>query len=460
MRIAPVLGVIGALAVGLLAAVAPPGHAFPVPKGKAPPVVEAPIDPAVVQLVKDLGANDYRTREKAAQQIAAKGEKALPDLRRSLAAVTDPEVTRRLSVLVRKMDHDRLVAPKRVTLPKKERSLKEALAEIAKQTGYNIDDRSLGNGGDGKHTFDFENVPFWEAVDKVANAGGLNVVTDYDDETIRVWNQNSVNPYVSYAGPFRFLANSINSNKSVSLAGVGRQTGVTRPPEYLSLQFQVHSEPKNPLLGVTQAEVIVATDETGASLVPARNDENMRVHRVGYYNPGNRSHNATAGLNLVRADRNATTIKVLRAKIGIILLAAVVPDVVVTDPVKVKNQKFVGRTVDLDIDSVAEANGNYTVAFTARRVGQEGNQPDYNWMNNIWQKMELQDAAGNKYHGNNWNWGQNNGMAVSMTVTFGPNDRRGNAPKVKPGPAVKFIFNEWQSVTHEVTFEFKNVPLP
>lgn len=460
MRIAPVVGVLGALTVALVG-VAPPGHAFPVPKGaKAPPVVDAPIDPAIVQLVKDLGANDYRTREKAGQQIAAKGEKALPDLRRALAATADPEVVRRLAGLVRKMDHDRLVAPKRVTLPKKERSLKEALAEIAKQTGYTIDDRSLGTGGDGRHTFEFENLPFWQALDKVTSAGGLNVVTDYDDETIRVWNQNSVNPYVSYAGPFRFVANSINSSKNVSLAGVGRTTGITRPAEYLNLQFQVHSEPKNPLLGVTQAEVILATDEHGSSLVPPKNDENVRYHRVGYYNSGNRGLNATAGVGLVRADKSATTIKVLRGKIGIILLAAIVPDVVVNDPLKVKNQKFVGRTVELDVDSVAEANGSYTVAFTARRAGAEGQQPDYNWMNNVWQRMDLQDAAGNKYHGNNFNWGQNNGMAVSMTVMFGPNDRRGNAPKVKPGPAVKLVFNEWQSVTHEVTFEFKDVPLP
>jgi hypothetical protein len=459
MRSAPVVGVIGALAIAL-AVVVPPGHAFPVPRAAPAPVVEQPIDPEIQRLVKDLGANDYRTREKAGQQLSAKGEKALHDMRRALAGVTDPEVSRRLSVLVRKMDHDRLVAPKRVSLPKKERSVKETLAEIGNQTGYKIDERSLGTAGDNRHTFELDNLPFWEAIDRVANAAGLNVVTDFDDDTVRVWNQNSVNPYVSYAGPFRFLATNIGSSKNVSLSGVGRQTGITRPPEYLSLQFQVQSEPKNPLLGVTQAEVLVATDENGASLVPSKNDDQMRYHRVGYYNPGYRGHNATAGLSLVRGDKNATTIKTLRGKIGIILLAAVVPDIVVSDPLKVKNQKFVGRTVELDVDSVNEANGSYTVAFTARRAGVEGNQPDYNWMNNIWQKMELQDAAGNKYHGNNWNWGQNNGMAVSMTVTFGPNDRRGNAPKVKPGPAVKLVFNEWQSVTHEVTFEFKNVPLP
>src|SRR5262249_23591459 len=154
------------------------------------------------------------------QQLAARGDKALADMRRCLAATADPEVSRRLSVLVRKMDHDRLVAPKRVTLARKDRTLKEAFDEIQKQTGYRIDLNAGGPGGDAtKYPFEFDNLSFWEAVDKVATAGGMTVYADYDDESIRVWNQESVNPYLSYAGPFRFVATNINSSKNVQLSG-------------------------------------------------------------------------------------------------------------------------------------------------------------------------------------------------------------------------------------------------
>ena len=63
--------------------------------------------------------------------------------------------------------------------------------------------------------------------------------------------------------------------------------------------------------------VIAATDETGASLIPPKGDENMRgVHRTMYYNPGYRGHNAYGNLNLVRGDKSATMMKVLKGKIG------------------------------------------------------------------------------------------------------------------------------------------------
>ena len=55
------------------------------------------------------------------------------------------------------------------------------------------------------------------AVDKVANASGCVVYgEDYGDDNIRVYNQDSINPHVAYAGPFRFLATNINSNDSIA----------------------------------------------------------------------------------------------------------------------------------------------------------------------------------------------------------------------------------------------------
>ena len=47
-----------------------------------------------------------------------------------------------------------------------------------------------------------------------------------------------------------------------------------------------------------------------------------------------------------------------------------------------------------------------------------------------------------------------------MTLMFGDQDRRGNKTKAKLGPPVKLVVNEWLSITHEVTFEFKDIPLP
>ena len=48
-----------------------------------------------------------------------------------------------------------------------------------------------------------------------------------------------------------------------------------------------------------------------------------------------------------------------------------------------------------------------------------------------------------------------------MVVVFGTEDRRtGRASPVKLGPPKKFQLNEWLTVTHEVEFAFKDIPLP
>ncbi|MDB5312690.1 MAG: repeat protein [Gemmataceae bacterium] len=459
MRTAAGWAVIGILGAGVLTA----GAFQKVVVAAAPPaaqptVAAGPIDPTVADLVTALGDPDYRTREKAGQALEAKGDKILPDLRRAMTDADNPEVARRLAVLVRRMDHDRLVAPKRVTLAVKNKSAKDVFDEIAKQSGYRIEFQ--GNpAADQKYSFEFDKVPFWQVVDKVAEKTGTTATTEYDDEAIRVNAfSESANPYVAYAGPFRFMANSISSNRNVQLSGLNRGGIGNRSNESVHINFTIQSEPKNPILGTTNhmAEVLAAADETGASMVPPKDQNNG--YRAGYYNGSYQRHNVNGNINLVRGARDATTIKTLKAKMGIILLAGTVPEVVILDPLKTKNKKIVGRTVEIDFDSLAEQNGQYTATLTAKKVGADDqNGIDYNWSNNLWQKLELVDEKGNRYRAN-WGNVNNNGMAVHMTVPFAANDRRGQPQKL--GPPVKLIFNEWLQVTHEVTFEFKDVPLP
>lgn len=426
------------------------------------PLVAEKVDPTVAALITDLGSSDYRAREKAGSELTKLGEKALPAMRAVLLSTDDAEVQRRLVVLVRKMDTDRLVSPKRVTMSFKDKTVKAALDEISKQTGYKIEFSGGGGpGGDSaKHTFEFDNTPFWVAVDKVASAAGCVVFSDYDDETIRVYQQNTLNPYVTYAGPFRMLATNINSNRGIQLSGISRDGGNAHRNDYTNFQFQIQSEPKNPMLGVTQAEIITATDDLGGSLAPPPNPGN----RSYYENRGMRGHNTYGNLNLSRnGDRTATKVKTLKAKIGVILLSGTTPDIVVTDPLKVKTKSFIGRTVELDFGSLVEdpANkGTYTLEVTMRKAGvQNPEREDYNWANYVWNKIELLDAAGNRYRTYGPNNINNNGASVQLTLPYNSEDRR-TGKALKLGPPVKLLVNEWLSVTHEVTFEFKDIPLP
>src|SRR5262245_25970766 len=103
------------------------------------PLVAEKSDPEIAKLVKDIGDDDYRTREKPGRLLAALGEKALPQMRAELRSTDSPEVQRRLAVLIRKMDTERLVAPRRITIAKKQMTAKAAVDEIAKLSGYRIE---------------------------------------------------------------------------------------------------------------------------------------------------------------------------------------------------------------------------------------------------------------------------------------------------------------------------------
>jgi hypothetical protein len=457
MRTAAGLAIIAVAAIGSFA-VAGLKELFAAAPPSAPLVADAPPSPEVAKLITDLGAPDHRVREKAGATLEAKGDQVLPDLRRAIKNTESPEISRRLSVLIRKMEHDRLISPRRVTLSLKDRTLKQVFEEISKQTGYKIEYQH--NGVDQKHSFEFDKAPFWQAVDKVAETANLSIYADYGDDTIRVNSYSDAhNPYVAYAGPFRLVPTGINSNKSVQLSGINRRGFAPRPQEHVNLSFQIQSEPKNPILGTLQAEAIKAIDETGASLLPPRNDNNNSYRRSGYYSGGYRGHNAYANLSLVRGDRDAVKIKELKGKIGIILLAGTVPEVEIADPLKVKEKKLVGRNVEVDYNSTTEANGQYSVSLTVKKLGQQDpNNVDYNWSNNLWQKIELIDDQGNRFRTYGPNSQNNNGFSVSMTIMYGPDNRGGQ--QVKMGKPAKLIVNEWLQVTHEVQFEFKDIPLP
>jgi hypothetical protein len=68
--------------------------------------------------------------------------------------------------------------------------------------------------------------------------------------------------------------------------------------------------------------------------------------------------------------------------------------------------------------------------------------------------MELFDAKGRKYQSQGvTNFLNNSPTAVHATYQFMP-------PNGGVGPPAKFVFNQWLTMSHELEFEFKDLPLP
>jgi hypothetical protein len=459
MRITAITAVFGLLLVAAFAAGeknGPLGAAEP-----APGTPDASPDAATKQLIDDLNSDDWRTREKAGRALTAKGEAALPLLRKAMLATDSPEMQRRLTVLVRKMDHARLVEPKRVTLAVKDRTAKQIFEEITKQTGYKIE---FNDSADIKLSFDFKDTPFWQAVDTVANAAGCTLVTNYGDDVIRIFNQESMDPLVGYAGPFRILPTNISTSRSMQLSGISKRGENQRNNEYTNLSFQVQSEPKNPIISINQPEILEAKDDLGGSLLLSPEDRN-NFRTSHYFNGGSSRHSVYMSATLNHATRAATSIKSLKGRVTMALLAGTAPELVIADPLKVKKKEFIGRSADIELTSTdedANQKGNYSVSLTAKRHGAGdpiGN--DYMWAQNLWQRLELSDDKGNLYFCHGPTVHKNGGDSLQLVLTFGPNDNRTGRPGPnKLGPPTKLVLTEWLTAQHEVTFAFKDIPLP
>jgi hypothetical protein len=90
------------------------------------------------------------------------------------------------------------------------------------------------------------------------------------------------------------------------------------------------------------------------------------------------------------------------------------------------------------------------VQFTVNNKAAPG---DYTFMNTIYQRLELFDGAGVKYQNYGSSWGGGPAGVMNLTLTFGHFGGKIGSPK-------KFVYHHWVTKTHEISFEFKDLPLP
>lgn len=456
----PLACVAACLLTGLVA-VSGPAEQKPVGRVAPPPA------PAVDQLVANLGSDDYRTREKAGRDLLARGQAAVPAMRAAMLATGSPEVQRRLEVLVRKLDVERLTAPTRVTLSLKNKTAAEALAAIAEQTGYAIETPEDDEDDEPRHDFAFEAVPFWEAVDRVAGVSNGLVSRWRGAHSEFLFERQQASEQAVYAGPFRFDVTEVVVERSVAVSRTDRQKPRARAAATrLSVGFE--AEPKTPVLAVSRVEVLRAVDDRGASLLPVEDAEADQRGGLGVdaYGVG------ATDLTLRAPSREAEGIKSVKARIGLVLGARQVTDVVIKNPLDGKGRAVTGTATEVEVGKLrpdASTPGGYSldVKLTdreAERREKDGADGVWTWTDRserAWQLVELLDGRGNKYvthlpqaPGNQEPW------RFDGTVYFKPDDRLPPKQRPKLGPPATLVVHRWQTVSTTVEFEFKDLPLP
>ncbi|MCI0463458.1 MAG: hypothetical protein L0Z62_41500 [Gemmataceae bacterium] len=131
----------------------------------------------ITKLVSQLGSSKFTERDKAKRELEALGEAALPALRKAVQS-GDLETSRRAGELVKRLEQkitlDNLLAPKKLRLNVKDVPVPEAVAQLAKLSGYRIelmgDRAAMANR---KVTLDTGETTFWQALDQLCDKAGL-----------------------------------------------------------------------------------------------------------------------------------------------------------------------------------------------------------------------------------------------------------------------------------------------
>jgi hypothetical protein len=408
----------------------------------------------ISDLIAKLGDKNFRVRQAAGKALEDRGEEALPVLRQALGN-DDEEIRQRVEVLTQKIERSVLLTPKRVSISMKDRPIDEVVKELARQTGYKL---QYQGGQPRKISVDMENATYWKVLEKICNDGRLYPGFDEQQGLVFLYQQDTISPYTYHAGPFRFVATNFNYNRYVNLANLPRngQDPNNNFDNNLNFSFMIQAEPKVPLLGVSAPRLTKAEDENGISLLP-RHYENEGAYTVQYFDGGGQFRNFqhSTGVQMSKPAKDATRAKIIKGKVTVTLLSATKADVVF-DKLAVGKKKLsaAGQSAEIDINEVAEQNKAILITLHIKKRIRNGEPPDYNWINGVQQKMELLDAKGRKYQSQGvTNFLNNSPTAVHATYQFMP-------PNGDVGPPTKFVFNQWLTMSHELEFEFKDLPLP
>jgi hypothetical protein len=421
--------------------------------GDTPPPAAAP---TVEELLARLGHQDFRVREAAQRALAALGVEALPALRQAYKTRTDPEVRRRLDALIPPLETAVRVAPKLVTLAVTNRPVRETINELAKQTGYKID---LGNGAQENQvfTFRFDKVPFWKALDEVSRAAGLVLQRSYNNN-LNLQFQDSYAPFVCHSGMFRLTAQRFSYSRNIDFSSLPKNQLTTgQRNENLNCSLSVTVEPRMQLLDLGQVKLTEAYDEDRKAMIPAGEGvAGVTGRHTYYYHRSEGNYTMQTDVALVNPSPRSRTVKVLKGILPVTLLVEKKPQVLVDDILKAKGKKAKVGGTELAVQDVTEEQqaGRGKVFRVSIYVQEEGQGRVTNyWYHSFPERVELEDAKGNKYFRNGASWGtQGNGLHGSFNFSTNNN--------VQIGPPAKFTYYTWVTMQHQVNFEFKDLPLP
>jgi hypothetical protein len=243
--------------------------------GQAADATNDDLTQQVKRLIRQLNAPELSMRDDAQQQLIKLGPAVL-DLLPEPTERTSAEERQRLAQIRNKLQRAQAegsVEATHVTL-QGEMLLSEALAAIQKQTGNVMIDHRQQFGqqaGDPKIKLELDKVPFWQAVDVVADKAGLTVYpyAEQDGVAFVSLQENEVprlERNASYAGAFRLEPMELLAKRNFR----------NSTDQRLQLLLELAWEPRlDPITVQQDLADVMAVDDQGNSL-PLAVDEGLR----------------------------------------------------------------------------------------------------------------------------------------------------------------------------------------
>ena len=239
-------------------------------------------DPA--SLVDQLGSPRFAERERAASGLLELGAGALPALRGARSA-RDAEVRTRASAILDRIESDLMVRPTLVALDFRDRPLAEVLRTLSDRSRMVLrpdepDDRDSWPAR--KVSLESpEPVPFWAAIDRLCDAGGLRYspgavpdVSGRERAGLLLSQGKPRGRAASDQGPFRVKVMRIHHSRDrIFETDDGPDAPAAETAEEFEVQLEVFAEPRLLIGQVGPLVLSEAIDERGRSLRPPAQGE-------------------------------------------------------------------------------------------------------------------------------------------------------------------------------------------
>jgi len=402
---------------------------------------DAALRDRVLQLIERLDDPKPEARDEAEARLIKLGARALP-LLPDPASVTSQERKERLEKVratLRQAEQETSTVASRVTIQAKAIRLSEALGLIQKQTGNGITDLREQLGGETTNPafdLDIHDVPFHEALDRVARLAEISVNAFTGDGTIGITaGTPSKDPLIQYVGPFRVAFKQLTEVRDL-------QAGTSAA----SAQLEVAWEPRlRPMLLTLKSDGLAVKDDKDREVKPQAMMESNEV----VLRPENPA--VEMNLNLEAPDRSAVKLSSFRVKADVTL------------PAGMKTFRF----PSLAQENVTQKQGDVSATLQNVEIDEQvwkvnvelvypGNGPAFEsyrqglFNNRIW----LQKADGSRFeHNGGFSNTSSDGGKLGFEYLFVD----------APGKLADYqLVYETPSkvVTIPLEFEFKNVPLP